>query len=330
MMQRATVGRADIFQGRPPRFEGGGMAAGNSTGPPERWYVPNEGVSLDLLETALFLLFIWVACRLCSRMRVPEQIGALAAGVISGPQVLDFVPRANAVASLDPWRLLGTFGVTLLIFEFGTRLQFAKIHQIRWRALSVALLAVALPIASGMVMTVALFGANRLVPEGLAVGFAFTPTSPMAVRALDSADLLTALTGQIAMLAVVLVMVLSLVLLAYVGQVSEGDEMGSVAANLRLVSTLGFSIAFLGVTASLARCVFPRLKVALDHVPKVGHVSIQPRDELHLLAMLGTLCTFAYVTALPAVGSHLVGTFAAGMCFVKVARSTCAAAPCRL
>ena len=55
---------------------------------------------------------------------------------------------------------------------------------------------------------------------------------------------------------------------------------------------------------------------------------MQPRDEVHIFLMVVTLSVLAYITAIKEmwdggafVGSHLLGAFVAGMCFVNVPRS---------
>jgi len=55
---------------------------------------------------------------------------------------------------------------------------------------------------------------------------------------------------------------------------------------------------------------------------------VQPRDEVHIFLMVATLSICAYITAIKEaadggafIGSHLLGAFVAGMCFVNVPRS---------
>ena len=55
---------------------------------------------------------------------------------------------------------------------------------------------------------------------------------------------------------------------------------------------------------------------------------MQPRDEVHIFLMVATLSVCAYITSIKEaadggafIGSHLLGAFVAGMCFVNVPRS---------
>ena len=83
----------------------------------------------------------------------------------------------------------------------------------------------------------------------------------------------------------------------------------------------------------MRRILFPPL---LGHIPIVKNVSIQPRDQVHLMLMLLTLFFFGWISWIPSlgsmdqypaggnlpfIGSHLLGAFAAGMCWVNVPRS---------
>ena len=57
-------------------------------------------------------------------------------------------------------------------------------------------------------------------------------------------------------------------------------------------------------------------------------MQVQPRDEVHIFLMVVTLSVLAYITAIKEmwdggafIGSHLLGAFVAGVCFVNVPRS---------
>ena len=77
---------------------------------------------------------------------------------------------------------------------------------------------------------------------------------------------------------------------------------------------------FLGLGCFLAKYVYPHLPRLLDHLTTEAQgVSLQPRDELQLFCMLGSLALYSWIGAL--IGSHLLGAFVAGMCFTKVPKS---------
>jgi len=95
---------------------------------------------------------------------------------------------------------------------------------------------------------------------------------------------------------------------------------GAVSA-VGIVIQIIISFAFLGIGTLIAIYGGPKLKPwVLDRVKTKANVSIQPRDELHMGIMFGALCIAGYI-AYALIGSHLLGAFVAGMCFVKVPRS---------
>ena len=78
-----------------------------------------------------------------------------------------------------------------------------------------------------------------------------------------------------------------------------------------------------GAVAQAASQSAPTIRV----VPSLTH-QVQPRDEVHIFLMVATLSVCAYITAIKEaadggafIGSHLLGAFVAGMCFVNVPRS---------
>jgi Kef-type K+ transport system membrane component KefB len=68
--------------------------------------------------------------------------------------------------------------------------------------------------------------------------------------------------------------------------------------------------------------VFPRyLNPFLDRrFPEQPSASIQPRDQAQTLLFVAVLVLFAWIGE--QIGSHLIGAFVAGLCFVDVPRST--------
>lgn len=275
-------------------------------------------LATNLVLAGCFLLFTWAMSRLFKEMRLPPVIGSLFAGMVCGPQLLDIVPLANdADPTVDPWRVLGNFGVSLYIFEFGITLRLEKMRAVAGRSLSMALLAVGLPALAGLGVTLLAFGTEYLY-DGIAAGLALAPTSPLAVKMLDEESLLRTWTGQVAMTAIILVMILSLMLQVLMVAIADGGRDGMVSVVLKLF----ISLAFLLIGGVLAKLVFPRLTSLLKRIPRVGKVVIQPRDEAHLLVMLSILMAFAYLTSRSLIGSHLLGTFVAGMCFADVGRSS--------
>ena len=79
------------------------------------------------------------------------------------------------------------------------------------------------------------------------------------------------------------------------------------------------AFTFLGYGVVGGKHLYPKLDYWLSQVTFVKGASIQPRDEIHLVIMIGSLVLYSYLGSL--IGSHLLGAFVAGMCFVNVPRS---------
>ena len=86
-----------------------------------------------------------------------------------------------------------------------------------------------------------------------------------------------------------------------------------------IISKTIAAFAFLGWGVVCGKRFYPRLEGPLSSIPFVRGASIQPRDEVHLCLMISSLVLYAWIGSL--IGSHLLGAFVAGMCFVNVPRS---------
>ena len=273
-----------------------------------------------ILRVTAFLAAIWGFGRILTALRLPPTLGALGAGMLLGPEGLNFVPFARVGAGSDIWRLAGNLGITLLIFEFGSSIDFGRLRQVRVSSTLVAVSTTLMPICCALGLTaLRSWGDGHFLPAGLAAGVALAPTSPVAMRALEEEELLKSLPGQTALVATFSGITISLVALAVLRSVAASGE---IDVGLDILLPLVASILFVLFGGLLARSVFPRvLNPRLERVARVGRVSIQPRDEIHLFCMIATLSFFAYITSTSLFGTHLLGAFVAGMCFIGVHRS---------
>jgi len=240
------------------------------------------------------------------------------------------------------WMFIGNIGVTLMIMESGMHIHFEKVKEVGKIATVVAILGTGLPMAFGVIFVGAIFSGvpgdatgDDLVaatnstenlafyPWGFAAGCAFAPTSVgISIKLLDESKMLNSLAGQTTLTAAFIDDVFSLVTLVILKSLARG----AVSARDVLVPII-CSFAFLGMAVALAIFVFPHLHHVLNRIPLKKNVSIQPRDEVHLLLMFLTLAFLGWLSAqsewngVPFIGSHLLGAFGAGMCWVNVPRS---------
>jgi len=167
-------------------------------------------------------------------------------------------------------------------------------------------------------------------PAAVAAGCAFAPTSVgISINLLEESKMLTSLAGQTTLTAAFIDDVFSLVTLVIMTKLAEKPPDA-----LDIIVPLVCSFLFLGLGVFLATKVFPRLFPPIfARVPLKKNVSIQPRDELHLLCMFLSLAFFGWLSSgdpkppgpifksNPPIGSHLLGAFVAGMAWVNVPRS---------
>jgi len=227
----------------------------------------------------------------------------------------------------NPWTFLGNVGVTLMIMESGMHIHFDKVKAVGKKSLLVAILGTGLPIVFGVVVVGWLWNAEASdrswYPWGFSAGCAFAPTSVgISIKLLDESKMLNSITGQTVLIAAFIDDVFSLVTLVILQTLARGDI---TAASI--IVPLVASFSFLGLGVLLAIYVFPHIPKLLESIPLAKNVSIQRRDEVHLLLMFSSLWFFGWVSAVdvingvPFIGSHLLGAFVAGMCWVNVPRS---------
>lgn len=231
---------------------------------------------------------------------------------------LEWMPRwSNSMfATPDIWSFAGTLGVTLLIMESGMHINFEKVKQIGGKALIVAIVGTAAPLVLGLLLVAVLYESDMLWPEGFAAGCALAPTSVgISIKLLGDAKMLSSMAGQTTLTAAFVDDVFSLVLLVLLDSLASGDA-GVGIIVLKAIA----AFAFLGYGVFCGKFLYPRMfNSQLEKMTHKKGVSIQPRDELQLVIMLSSLVLYSYLGAL--IGSHLLGAFVAGMCFVQVPRS---------
>ena len=276
-----------------------------------------------LLKIVAFLATVWFAGRFCRRIRISPIIGEIIAGIVMGPQVVGVVPevvkdpKTGEYDSL--WQVMGTIGVTLMIAESGTHIHFNKLKKVGKNAFFVAVLGTFVPLAIGMGFA-HLFDSNNEAftkSSAFAAGCALAPTSVgIALKLLSDAKQLNSLAGQTIVTAAFLDDVFSIVLLVVLESLGT-----STTVNISgiLMSSI-YCFLFLGIGMLLSVYLFSHLfPKILNKIPLYFDLNYQPRDEIHLILMLGLMIGYGVIGNM--IGSHLLGAFIAGMSFSQVSRS---------
>lgn len=270
-----------------------------------------------MLELTLFIAAQWLAGRIFRHFGGPAILAEMITGIILGPEVLKLVPYAvEDPVTHDPsiLVLIGNMGVALMIFESGMHLHFDKVMEVGKEALGIACVGTLAPIGLGVAIGYAL--GFPIFPDSLSIGVALAPTSVgISLNMLGSSKMLNSTPGQTIITAAFIDDIFSLVMLVILINISQGD-VTAMSVVLPLVS----SFLFVGFGVFIAIKLMPKgVKKAIRFINQNHTASLQPRDEIHIGIMILFVVLFGWIGAL--IGSHLLGTFVAGVAFAQVSRS---------
>jgi Kef-type K+ transport system membrane component KefB len=264
---------------------------------------------LLLAQVGVILAAARVVGLLCRRIRQPQVVGEMVAGILLGPSLLGWAWPA-ASARLFPAESLGFLGalsqVGLLVFMFlvGLELDLRMLRERGRTAVVTSNASVAAPMLLGVLLAAFLY--PRLSDDGvpftafaLFMGAAMSVTAfPVLARILDERGLTGTRMGAVALACAAVDDVTAWCLLAGVVLLVRAD-----AAGLPLWATVGGSIAFVVIAVLLVR----RLLAGLERgFHRRGGLS---QDLLALV--LGVALAFAWTAEW--LGIHAVfGAFLAG------------------
>lgn len=204
-----------------------------------------------LLEIALILIFTKLGGIISLKFKMPEVLGALIAGVLLGPVVL------NIVNYDDNIRLLSNIGVILLMFLAGLETDVEQFKKAGFTSFIIALMGVIVPLILG---TFSAYLYSKGFWENIYVGVILTATSvSISVETLKELGKLNTRSGINILGAAVIDDVLGLVLISIVLAVAQSPGVGGqrTVDSLGLVLTFGKIILFC-VTAICAIVWLPQ------------------------------------------------------------------------
>lgn len=111
-----------------------------------------------MISLAVILLSTKLLGLLTRRLHMPQVVGALLAGIILGPAVLNFMPDAEF------FRLGAELGVIILMFSAGLETDLVELKNAGKASLVIALLGALLPLAAGFFLAV------LFTPGGVSIG----------------------------------------------------------------------------------------------------------------------------------------------------------------
>lgn len=247
------------------------------------------------VQIPLSMLVIFGAAKLlaelCERIGVPGIVGEIAAGLLVGPSLLNWI---------QPNVLLGTLaelGVIFLLFRVGLEVKSSELFRVGGTAALVATVGVLVPFLMGWGIILAW---DHSQTEAIFVGAAMVATSVgITAQVLAAKGLLHLQSSQIILGAAVIDDVLGLLVLALVSSLARGQVNA-----LELGTTAILAIAFVFVVAKWGT---PTMRRIVPHMQERLRVA----EAEFALAMV---LLFALSVAAVYIGvAAIVGAFLAGM-----------------
>ncbi|MEL0261689.1 MAG: cation:proton antiporter, partial [Aquiluna sp.] len=243
----------------------------------------------SFVSVALILALAVVAGALAKLLRQPIIVSYIIVGILAGPTAFNLVEGADEI------RLFAKFGIAILLFLVGLKLDF---HMIRTTGKVAAIAGLAQVLFTAVVGfgIALLFGLDVTTASYVAVALTFSSTI-IIIKLLGDKRQLDRLYGRIAV--GILIIQDILVVVAMVVIVTIGTPGASPLEDL--TQTLVFSVVFLGLVALISKFVLQR---ALDWVAK--------SPELTLLFGVAWAIVLAAASSLIGLSME-IGAFVAGV-----------------
>lgn len=183
-----------------------------------------------LLQIAIILLATKLLGLVTKRISLPQVVGALAAGIILGPMLLDVVERNSLISNL------AELGVIVLMFSAGLETDLQELKKAGLASFVIALLGVLVPLGGGFFL--AHFFNTEQNPEmsslfwqNMFIGVIMTATSvSITVETLKELGVLNSRAGNAILGAAVIDDILGIIALTVIislgGKTGEGEEGG--------------------------------------------------------------------------------------------------------
>ncbi|PTA68121.1 cation:proton antiporter [Deinococcus arcticus] len=249
----------------------------------------SEG-SAELLFSLFWVVLAATLCgALAGRLGIPAVVGQVGAGLLIGPGLLNLVQPGEVLRSL------AELGAVFLLFMVGLETRFRDLLAVGKEALAVALLGIALPLGLGLA-----FGLwqNQGLLTALFLGTALVATSVgITAKVLQELGLLDARFAQIILGAAIIDDILGLTLLAVVGGLGAGEDVGPGKVALILGLSLGFVALVLTLGLPLIRRFESRLR----------GLSLARMFNVAVVVGLGVAALSTVAGLAPIIGAFLAG-----------------------
>jgi Kef-type K+ transport system membrane component KefB len=261
----------------------------------------------ELYASIIFIACIYASGQIVRRvLRMPPLVGEIFAGIILGPNLIDFVPYPISFV------MLGEIGLLLLILDAGVGVDLDTLRLVGGRGLLVGIVCSILPMSIGFGISLAI---GTSLTGSLAAGACFGPTSAgIAMATLKRAGILDSPVGQLIVCAAMIDDMFALVVLstlnALVGDPNTalvGDqERNKLSILVPIVSALGY--LFIG--GAIAVRVLPPFLERV-YFARIGKENHGPAGVLLMFIFLFAMMPATYY----AKTSYLMGAFLSGLVF---------------
>ena len=232
-------------------------------------------VLLLLVQIALILGLSRVMGVLFARMRQPQVIGEMVAGIMLGPSVLGAIAPGTQhslfpESSVHLLNVLSQLGVIFFLFLVGLELDFELMRNRGRSTILTALSSIVVPFVLGVGVALflysrGLFGGAPRLAASLFVGAAMSVTAfPVLARILTERNLQKTKLGTAAIAAAALNDVAAWIILALVVAIAHASGAGGPAGHGAVLRTIFLSAAFAAAMFLLVRPFLHRLQLIYD------------------------------------------------------------------
>lgn len=252
---------------------------------------------MDHLADVLRQLFVLLLAaklgdELFKRLGAPTLVGEILGGALVGPSLLGWYEIGPET------QLFAEIGVVVLLFQVGIETRLGDLVRVGATAAAVALLGVAVPLAGGIGLGLAL---GHELGVAVFLGAALTATSVgVTARVLQQLGLISSEVGRVIIGAAVIDDVLAMLILAVASGLAAGD-----VDVVRLGGTLALALAFIAIVGIGGSRLLSRRRSLLTE-PRFAETPFLPG----MLLMLGLAAASAAIGLAAIIGAFLAGLVA--------------------
>lgn len=255
-----------------------------------------------LLDLALILLSTKLFGILTKKIKLPQVVGALVAGVVLGPTVLGIVHETDFIEQLS------SLGVIILMFAAGLETDVSELKKTGKASAGAAILGVLIPLVGGILIAMAFHegGANASMLKYVFIGIILTATSvSITVETLKELGKLSTRAGNTILGAALIDDILGIIGLTIVTSMADA----TISVGIVLLKIVLFFV-FAGILGFIVRKLF--IKWTKRH----------GKDMKRFVIMSFVLCVgLSYIAEHFFGVTDITGAFIAGMIISNTERT---------